>query len=338
MKAKTVDSSLIASIYFSKGRDADIIDAVAKRISDTPSCRLVNVHPNSYYDRTNILFCGPSKKVVAASLNIAEEVFSRVRLSERDEELSALGSLDLVSFLPFCAAEMDHAKKAAEEFSNKLLAKRTLPIFLFGESARNRERRDFRVFRQFHHLNLPELLNEEEWQPDLGSVDFDPEVGVAVVGARLFHLNFAIYFDTEDIELIDELSKVHERLDAEENGEMHGNWTFEEISRLLKQVNTFVDDRPDKKVVRMLCNVPDYTRTRLTDLVEVFSNEAALLGIETVGSKILGHLPCEALIECESSVPIDELKIGSQVEALRLNAIEPFNMKRQILDFYVNRR
>lgn len=338
MKAKTADPHLIVSLYFCDGKRPDVIDAVAKSVTSYRTCRLINVHPDEHYDRTNLVFCAPSSKISEAVLSLAAEVFSLIKIRTRDEELAALGSLDMVSIIPFKASEMEIARKIAASLAGKLNKTFDLPVYLFGEMAKRPERQDFKAFRQFSHKDLKHVIASEDWQPDFPTEQLDPDKGVVLVGARLFHLNFAIYFDTEDIELIDELSKVHERVPEEEKNQKHGERTFEEIAGLLKQVNTFVDDRPDKKVVRMLCNVPNYRNTTLSDLVEVFSHEAAQLGIETIGSRVLGYLPCEAITEIDPEDEKIESHLSIEAQKLKLSAIEPFNMKRQVLDFYRLRR
>ncbi|MEL6820881.1 MAG: hypothetical protein AAFP70_03895 [Calditrichota bacterium] len=338
MKAKTADTYLIASLYFCDGRRPEVIDAVAKSIAAYRSCRLINVHPDKHYDRTNLVFCAPATVIVKAIQSVATEVFARIKLSIRDEELAALGSLDLVSIIPFSFSQMPTAKEVAVSVAKNLHQTFNIPVYIFAETATEQSRLDFRVFRQFSHKDLEHVIASDDWQPDFQAKQLEPDQGVAVVGARLFHLNFAIYFDTEDIELIDELSKVHERVPEEEKNQNHGDRTFEEIAGLLKQVNTFVDDRPDKKVVRMLCNVPNYRNTMLSDLVEVFTHEAAQLGIETIGSRVLGFIPCEAITEFNPEDDKIESHLSIEAQKLKLSAIEPFNMKRQVLDFYRNRR
>lgn len=67
---------------FSEGRRKDVIDAIAKAISDTAGCTLLDVDPGVATNRTVYTFVGAPDVVVQAALAAAKTAYQHIDMKK----------------------------------------------------------------------------------------------------------------------------------------------------------------------------------------------------------------------------------------------------------------
>ncbi|RMF55259.1 MAG: hypothetical protein D6748_15420 [Calditrichaeota bacterium] len=341
---------VLVSTAIAEGNDPLKIDRIVRSVFEIPGITLIEVDPNKRIDRTNVLFGGRKEVVKAAAETLIYCAFDTLDLTQKPVDFPWLSVLDNISFLPLQVSELPETTQLASQFAQKISEKYSLPIYLYGNCAKIPERQSITHFRDLNLEKLKKVISSEEWKPDFGPRHLKRDRGALIVGSRLYHLTVAIYFDTEDVELIEELSQIYKHLPTSmETPEVSGNPVrridrLREVTNLLQNMVVIIDDNPEEKWVRMLCNIPDYTKTPLHKIYEIFEDEAARLGIETIGMSILSYVPAEALFTSakyfrkkippkhsnEAALPLLQLVI----KKLKLNAMEPFSPRRKILDLY----
>uniref|UniRef100_A0A8C6WHJ9 glutamate formimidoyltransferase n=1 Tax=Neogobius melanostomus TaxID=47308 RepID=A0A8C6WHJ9_9GOBI len=161
---------------FSEGRDKEVIDAIARSISETEGVSLLDVDPGVSTNRTVYTFVGSPDAVVTGALNAARTAFERIDMSKHKGEHPRSGALDVCPFVPVQNVSMDDCVSCAEEFGQKLAEMLQVPVYLYGAAARCESRRS--PLRS--DLNGPQTSG-----PRSSSV-----WGATVTGARKFLIAF----------------------------------------------------------------------------------------------------------------------------------------------------
>lgn len=338
--------TFIVSLTVSEGRSPEIIEAIARAVIACPGITLVDVRPNRTYNRVTVLFGGAPAVLPDAVVAAAAVVRERVALADPETDQKPYGTLDAVWVIPLAAERLDAAAAVGERVGERLAAEFDLPVYLTYALARRAERASIHTMRERDATTLGEVMEADAWRPDFGPAALNPAMGAVLVGARLWHVNFILYFDTRDADLVEELTRMHEVL--AENGEegarfLEGSQTYTELAVLLGRIETFIDQTPEVKVVRVFCNVPDYRDTPIDRVIEVFKKAADKLGIPIFGLRLTGFVPAEVLVEAGRrnfpSAPDlladEELRyITLAIQQLQLNSIDTFNIRRQVLDYH----
>lgn len=337
--AKTI---IIVSAYMAEGCDPGKIDLVAREIEAVPDTVIISIDPNRKYNRTNLIWGGPPEAVLESALRFASAALSNIDMRQAGAESALFGAIDLVSFLPLHSREMPRVVKLSKQYAREIARQFDLPVYLFGFSTRAAQKKNLNFFRQYAYRDLSELIDKPRWKPDYGPRQWQAASGACIVGARYYHINLALYFDTEEVDLINQLSE-HYQTQARNGVNPPGADAHQQALRLLGRVKMAADKLPDEKIVRLICNISDYLDTPLAPVIKAIREEARKLGIEVVGCEILGYLPAEALVNAgrrflaESAPRFREDKlryITLALQNLQLSSIMPFDLNRQVLDYH----
>ncbi|RMH82105.1 MAG: hypothetical protein D6681_17475 [Calditrichaeota bacterium] len=343
---------LVVSAYMSICEPPELIDAIAREILGVNGAVLIEVRPDAFFHRTHFVFGGRGDVPMRASLRAVRRLFEREDMAAQPGDLPYPGLVDQISFIPLESQSLSYCIPLARKFARQVAGEFHLPVYLYGQAARIPERQHFLHLRRIRYADLPTLLSQPEWKPDEGPARFVEKFGALIVGARYYHINLALYFDTEEAELIENLIEVARIAHQRRSGKTAPNWVRmrqdpPRLVRLTPKLHTFVDEMVEDNVVRVVCNIPDYRDTPLHEVYEVFSESVHPLGIRTLGSKLLGYTPLEALVDtgryyadkkgepAASEDPQQYVEIA--VKALQLNYKEPFNARLKILDYHFSR-
>ncbi|MCB0291100.1 MAG: hypothetical protein KDH97_12660 [Calditrichaeota bacterium] len=337
--AKTI---IIVSAYMAEGCDPGKIDLVAREIEAVPDTVIISIDPNRKYNRTNLIWGGPPEAVLESALRFAGAALANIDMRQAGAESALFGAIDLVSFLPLHSRELPRAVKLSKQYAREIARQFELPVYLFGFSTRAAQKKNLNFFRQNAYRDLPDIIDKPRWKPDYGPRQFREQTGVCIVGARYYHINLALYFDTEEVDLINRLSEQYQ-MQASGGINSPGEEAHQQALRLLARVKMAADKLPDEKIVRLICNISDYLDTPLAPVIKAIREEAGKLGIEVVGCEILGYLPAEALVNAgrhflADAAPRfreDKLRyITLAIQNLQLSSIMPFDLNRQVLDYH----
>lgn len=343
-------TKVIVSANICEGKDPVIVDDIAREVEKIEGVHLLDVEPHSEFNRTIITFGGLRSAVFLATQQLAQATIARIDMEKHQGSHPRLGALDVVPFIPLRSTEKRMAVELSKKFAEWLAGEFAIPVYLFGFSATRPERTRISFFRRIQYEDLPRALTELKWAPDFGPRRFNSRSGATLVGSRLYYISFILYFDTDEIEMVEEIARIYTTpVNLQES---HGKMTLREKNvvgkkiALLKHVQSFVDYLPTEKIVRILFNVKNYKETPLHFLYETFLRIAEKYGISILGSQIIDFVPAEALVDSgkyyyrgKKKTELDDLKYMTiALNRLRMNAVENFIIEQRVLDFILENK
>ena len=328
-------NQLLVSANFAEGQDPFKIDAVVRQLAASRGISLIEVDPNRHFNTTTVIYGGPPEALLEATFSLTEAVLEH--LDRVAAEKMQPGVLQPVAFIPLRDAEMPLARATAERFCRDVADRYRIPVFHFGLPALGEERYYPADFREILEPPADSDAANGMVSPDLGPERINPHVGIMISGARHFHLNLAVYFETDKIEMVERWLDYAK--DTQAGGSEEANLLR---SRLALEANIFAEELQEERRVRLLCNIPDYTRLMLTDLFTGMDTLSLDLGIELIGAELLGFTPGEPMIEAgkfhfsklyDEKIDNDLRCMMITVQRLKLNEISAFDLRRQVLEY-----
>ncbi|XP_068165622.1 formimidoyltransferase-cyclodeaminase [Antennarius striatus] len=316
---------------FSEGRSKEVIDAIAAAISATAGCSLLDVDPGASTNRTVYTFVGSPEAVVEGALNAARQAFSLIDMRKHSGEHPRTGALDVCPFIPVQNVTMDDCVNCANAFGQKLADMLHVPVYLYGEAARQEVRRNLPSVRAGEYEALPEKLKRDEWTPDFGPASFVASWGATVTGARKFLIAY-------NVNLISTKEQAHRiALDIREQGRS------KDQPGLLKKVQGIGWFLDEANIAQVSTNILDYELTPLHTVYEEVCKDAEDLKLPVVGSQIVGLIPLKALLDSADFyirrdglfIVEEQHKVRLVVSKLGLDSLGPFNPKERIIEYMV---
>lgn len=316
---------------FSEGRDAEVIEAIALAIRETPGCSLLDVDPGISTNRTVYTFVGSPEDIVEGALSAARVARQRIDMRMHTGEHPRMGAMDVCPFIPVANVSMNECVEISNVFAERASEELGVPFYLYEEAATRDYRKKLPQIRQGEYEALKDRIVRDDWKPDYGPAEFIPEWGAAVTGARFFLIAY-------NVNLLATPNQAHRiALNLREAGR------GKDAPGLLKEVKGmgwFVDEY---NVAQVSVNLTNYRVTPMHILFEEAKREARELNVAVVGSEIVGLIPLDAILEAaeyyiekENLFILDEdQKIRLVVERLGLASVAPFIPKEKIIEYQV---
>uniref|UniRef100_A0A8C9T0P4 Formimidoyltransferase-cyclodeaminase n=1 Tax=Scleropages formosus TaxID=113540 RepID=A0A8C9T0P4_SCLFO len=316
---------------FSEGRNKEVIDAIADAISATDGCSLLDVDPGSSTNRTVYTFVGSPQAVVEGALNAARTAFGLIDMAKHSGEHPRMGAMDVCPFIPVQNVTMGECVDCANSFGERLSDMLQVPVYLYGEAAREENRRSLPSIRAGEYEALPEKMKKSEWAPDYGPAVFVPSWGATVTGARKFLIAY-------NVNLLSTKEQAHRiALDIREQGR------GKDKPGLLKKVQGMGWFLEEANLAQVSTNILDFELTPLHVVYEEICRDAKDLNLPVVGSQIVGLIPLKAMLDCADFyikrdhlfVVEEEHKVRLVVSKLGLDSLGPFVPKERIIEYMV---
>ncbi|XP_051875324.1 formimidoyltransferase-cyclodeaminase [Pristis pectinata] len=316
---------------FSNGQSKMVIDAIADAISQTEGCSLLDVDPGQSTNRTVYTFVGSPEAAVNGALNAAQVAFQLIDMVTHKGEHPRLGALDVCPFIPVRNVHMEECVRCANEFGKRLAEKLEVPVYLYGEAARDERRRTLPSIRAGEYEGLREKLQNPDWAPDFGAATFVPRWGATVTGAR----NFLIAYN---INLLSTKEQAHRlALNIREQGR------GKDQPGRLNKVQAIGWYLEEANIAQVSTNLLDFEVTALHTVFEEVRKDAEDLDLPVVGSQIVGLIPLKAMMDAAEFymkkenlfILEEEHKIRLVISRLGLDSLAPFNAKERIIEYMV---
>jgi glutamate formiminotransferase/glutamate formiminotransferase/formiminotetrahydrofolate cyclodeaminase len=249
--------TLIAVPNVSEGRDPAKIAAIGNAF--VPA-RLLDTHSDPDHGRSVFTIAGRQGALAQALVNGARAAVDRIDLTTHAGDHPHVGAIDVA---PVVYLDEDmHGAACAEALTAAALMgdDLELPVFLYGELARGRERADIR-------RGGPEALAQSGIEPDFGPHTIDPRKGAVLVAARPPLIAFNIDLATDDVQLAKDIAA--EIRESAPNG--------------LPGVRAIGLHLPTRRCAQVSTNVHDYRTTPLTEVVRRVEERAPVAQLELVG-------------------------------------------------------
>jgi glutamate formiminotransferase / formiminotetrahydrofolate cyclodeaminase len=312
----------------SEGKDIEKIKAITEEAKNVEGAYLLDVYTGSSTNRSVLTLAGEPHSIKEVIFRIFKKTSELIDMSKHEGVHPRIGALDVCPFIPVSNITMKECVDIAEEVAQKVAVELGIPVYLYGESAKEEKRKDLANIRKGGYEGLKEKIKNPEWKPDFGKSEFNEKSGASVVGARDFLIAFNINLETKDNDLADKIARKIRKSVKLEGIKVIG-WYIEELG--CAQVST---------------NVIDYRATPLYILFEEVKKESGRLRLEVTGSELVGLVPEEALLETgkfylsESLINREKSKqliIGAAVSGLGLSDKYKFDPQKKILEYRIKK-
>ncbi|ELU10690.1 hypothetical protein CAPTEDRAFT_151128 [Capitella teleta] len=317
---------------FSEGQHKEVIEAIANAIATTDGCNLLDVDPGISTNRTVYTFVGSPDAVVEGALNAARAASQLIDMTRHHGEHPRIGAMDVCPFIPVRGVTMDDCVECARELGMKLGEELGVPVYLYGDAAKEEYRTTVPQLRAGEYESLPEKLEKPEWKPDFGPAEFVPSWGASLIGARKFLIAY-------NINMLATKEQAHRiALNVREQGRGKG-----EPGRL-KHVQAIGWYLEEANMAQVSLNLTDHEKTPIHTVYEEVSRDARELNLAMVGSQIVGLVPLRAILQVadyymdkENLFLLEEdQKVRLVVDRLGLHSVGGFNPKERIIEYMID--
>ena len=284
--------SLLCVPNFSEGRNERVVDALEATLR--ANATVLSSHFDAEHNRCVFTLTGGSEQLGAAAVAGAQHALELIDLRRHQGLHPHVGALDVC---PFVWVHDDFRQSAVEAARGAAagIAELGIPVFLYGELARDEERRERAFFRRGGPDELARRMEAGELEPDLGPSAPHPRAGATLVTARRPLVAFNLELDTPDPEVAREVAA---RL-REAGGGLPG-------------VRALGLPR-EREGAQVSVNVHDADAVPLARVVEEVRRLAAEHGARPVEAELVGLAPASAMEGYPDEVPIRDFDPAQHV-------------------------
>lgn len=275
--------ALLAVPNVSEGADQGRLDRLQSAFGR--GVRLLDRHSDADHGRSVFTLAGSPGALTEALASGAEEALETIDMRDYDGAHPAIGALDVCPIVWFDQGYRDAARTEAVAVAEQI-GGLGVPVFLYGELAREPGRAERAYFRNGGLAELWLRMESGELRPDFGPELPHPTAGATLVTARPPLAAFNVELDSGDVEIARSVAAGL----REAGGGLRG---VRAIGLLLSggraQVST---------------NVHDPLAVPLGEVVERVRELAAPLGARPVEAELVGLIPQAALAGYPADVPM----------------------------------
>lgn len=261
----------------SEGRNARVVRRMESAVRAAPA-HLLDTHSDEDHHRSVFTFAAPLNDVAEAVARLAAVAVECIDLTRHRGVHPRAGALDVVPVIPFSETAREACVDCVGELANRIWAEFRVPCYLYGYAARREDRRRLETVRKHGFEALSAAVRHGECLPDVGGPDLHPSAGACFLGVRDFMAAFNVQLAASDATA----AKRVARAVRESSGGLPG----------VKALGFFL---PSQGVAQVSMNL---TRLDLAPLDAVFAavcRESAALGVEVLGSELVGLVPRQAM-------------------------------------------
>jgi glutamate formiminotransferase / 5-formyltetrahydrofolate cyclo-ligase len=274
---------LLAVPNVSEGGDRERLDRL--QTAFTHGARLLDRHSDADHGRSVFTLAGEPGALTEALAGGAEEAIETIDMRSYGGAHPAIGALDVCPIVWFDPADRAAARTEAVAVAEQI-GGLGVPVFLYGELAREPGRAERAYFRNGGLAELWLRMETGELQPDFGPAEPHPTAGATLVTARPPLAAFNVELDSGDVEIARSVAAGL----REAGGGLKG---VRAIGLLLSSGRAQVST-----------NVHDPLAVPLGEVAERVRELAAPLGARPIEAELVGLIPQAALVGYPADVPI----------------------------------
>lgn len=329
---------------FSEGRNQQTFDAIKNAIDSTPDVKLLSLEPDADYNRVVVTMAGNETGILNGALNACRAAAANIDMRNHKGEHPRIGAIDVVPFVPVSNVTTEECVKISEEFAKIISQELKVPVYLYEAAARTPERKSLPNIRKGEYEGLEEKLKDPNWKPDYGEPIFNPKLGAIVTGSRFFLIAYNVNIKSTDVKFAKEIAEVLRESGYSKKDE-NGNVIKIDGKPLkvpgrLKEVKGMGVTLEKYNITQVSMNLTNYQITPIHVAFEEVKKEANRLGVEVIGSEIVGLVPLQALIQAgkfySNNKETDEKKlVAIAIENLGLSYLNPFIPEEKIIEYMI---
>lgn len=289
--------SLLAVPNVSEGRDEDGLNRLARAFGR--GARLLDRHSDADHGRSVFTLAGVGGGLTEALASGAEEALETIDMRGYRGAHPAIGALDVCPVVWFEPGNREAARTEAVAVATQI-GGLGIPVFLYGELARDPGRAERAYFRNGGLAELWLRMESGELRPDFGPELPHPTAGATLVTARPPLAAFNVELDSGDVEVARAVAAGL----REAGGGPAG---VRAIGLLLSSGRAQVST-----------NVHDPLAVPLGEVVERVRALAAPLGARPLEAELVGLIPRMALAGYPEDVPMRDFDPARQTIEARL--------------------
>ena len=274
---------LLAVPNVSEGSDAERLERLERAFSQ--GVTLLDRHSDADHGRTVFTLAGAGEPLVEALAAGAEEALETIEMDRYRGAHPAIGALDVCPVVWFDPADRAAAREEAVAVATQI-GGLGIPVFLYGELARDPGRAERAYFRNGGLGELWLRMESGELSPDFGPGLPHRTAGATLVTARPPLAAFNVELDSDDVEVARAVAAGL----RESGGGLPG---VRAIGLLLGSGRAQVST-----------NVHDPLAVPLGEVVERVRELAAPLGARPLEAELVGLIPRAALAGYPADVPM----------------------------------
>jgi len=261
-----------------EGTDQAFVDDLTARLEQVPDLMMLDVAVDHARNRTVYSFTGTKKAIFAGGMLLYERALQHVDMRKHTGEHPRVGAVDVFPFVPLKDATIDEAKQWSVEFAEQVAERFRLPVYLFGESARYRYRRDIENIRAGEYEGFADKMKDLRWKPDLGPDSFPEDSGATIIGARFPLISFKVFLSCAEESIAEAVAHAV----ADTSGGI---------------VRAYAGHDPDSGLAMMTVSLTNFRATPMYRAIENIRLEAARFGVDIRRVQMIGLIPEIVLIE-----------------------------------------
>ena len=332
---------------FSEGRDQSIIDEIIQSISTVSDVTLLDVDIGYDFNRTVVTMVGTPEAVLEAAVASTSVAIRLIDMRKHSGEHARMGAVDVVPFIPIQNSTMEDCISLSERYGKIISERFKIPIYLYANSARRKERKRLPDIRKGEYEGLEKKLSMDIWKPDFGPSAFVPKTGAIASGARQVLIAYNINLNTNNKKLANIIAgKI--RTSGTFSKDSNGDKILDNEGKHVRTPGIFQSLQAagwmyDENTAQVSMNLLDHTITGLHEVTDAVRFEANLLGLEATSSELVGLVPLQAMIEAgkhysqNSEIHDETIILQEAVNGLGLNVLEEFVPAESIIELAIDR-
>ena len=264
---------------FSEGRKPVVVARLVKAIESVPSACVLDTHIDRDHNRSVITFVAAPENIVDAALRAVGLASELIDMRQHRGEHPRLGATDILPFVPISGVSMSDCVALAHEAGNRIAGELSIPVFFYERAALKPDRVNLEDVRRGALELLREQIAVDPLRtPDAGPLVVHEKAGAIAVGARPFLIAFNVNLDSSDVSVAKAIARAVRARD--------GGLPF------VKALGFVLSTRG---LVQVSMNLVNYETTGMDQAYNAVRDEAKRLGVEIVGTEIVGLVPEKAL-------------------------------------------
>jgi glutamate formiminotransferase len=259
---------------FSEGRDRATIEAIGAALASHAD--LLDVHSDEDHNRSVYTLVGEPEGIVEALLAGVACARQHIDLRRHDGAHPRIGAADVVPVVPVRPEDAERARETALELARRVGEELRLPVFLYADLAPGRGPA---FFRRGGPQELQRRIDAGELAPDFGPAALDPAAGGVIVGSRRPLIAFNVDLAGDDLDAVRAIARIVRERDG----------GFPGVRALGLRL-------PHAGHVQVSLNIEDWQASPPHEIVAVIEAEAAVRGLELIGSELVGLMPAGAVV------------------------------------------
>ena len=264
---------------FSEGRNTETIRAISREIRSVDGVILLDQSTDADHNRSVFTVAGGPTVVGEAILRAAAVVVERVNMCSHRGVHPRMGAIDVVPFVPLRNMTFQDCVGIAMQTARRLWDELEVPSYLYGVAAQRKTCYSLENLRRGGFEKLVDALPDTvERRPDIGGPVLHPTAGACAVGVRNFLIAYNVELATRDVEIAREIAQL-----------------VRESSGGLPAVKALGLSIAGSERTQVSMNLTNFERPPPHAVFEMVRGEAMRLGVEIIGTELVGLIPREAL-------------------------------------------